>query len=216
MPQKRQARPSQDTPLFPKELEASLEREWLGPDAADRLMRELLRLPLASEEIRMFGKWITVPRKVLWIGDPKISYTYAQKTHEPSPWPDVLKPLRERLQQETGQDFNGVLLNYYETGSDYMGWHADDERELGEHPLICSLSLGASRRFLFRQRSTREKAECFLTHGSLLKMWGESQKLWQHSLPKMKKVDTPRLNLTFRKITLESFSRQASQRPRKP
>ncbi len=37
-------------------------------------------------------------------------------------------------------------------------------------------------------------------HGSLIVMCGQSQARWKHQLPKMARVHSPRVNLTFRRI----------------
>ena len=182
------------------DIDISLTHNWITTEDANILLKQLMKLPMIREKIKIFGKWIEVPRKVLWIADPEIVYTYSHNTHQPTPWPEFLLPLRHRLHKETEQDYNGVLLNYYESGAEYMGWHSDDEPELGPKPVICSLSVGADRRFLFRHRKTGEKNELRLTHGSLLIMKGETQTHWQHSLPKMMRVKEQRLNLTFRSL----------------
>jgi alkylated DNA repair dioxygenase AlkB len=104
----------------------------------------------------------------------------------------------------TGELFNGVLINMYREGQDSMGWHSDDEKELGKEPVIASISLGASRRFLFREKENRkEKREVFLKDGSLLVMEGRTQELWQHCLPRSAKVKDSRINLTFRRIVVD-------------
>ncbi|MBT5887388.1 MAG: alpha-ketoglutarate-dependent dioxygenase AlkB, partial [Acidiferrobacteraceae bacterium] len=102
----------------------------------------------------------------------------------------------------SGYSFNSVLLNYYRTGSQSMGWHSDDERELGPAPTIASISLGSPRRFLLRHRRRKDLPvhEIVLGHGSLLLMSGESQIAWRHSVPKTARPVAPRVNLTFRQI----------------
>jgi alkylated DNA repair dioxygenase AlkB len=81
-----------------------------------------------------------------------------------------------------------------------MGWHQDNEKELGENPVIASLSLGAERKFSFKHIITKQKVDIILQSGSLILMKGETQEKWLHSLPKTTKVKTPRINLTFRNI----------------
>jgi alkylated DNA repair dioxygenase AlkB len=113
-----------------------------------------------------------------------------------------LKELGEQLAAFSGHSFNSVLLNYYRTGSQSMGWHSDDERELGTAPTIASISLGGPRRFLLRHRRRKDLSvhEIVLGHGSLLLMSGESQSAWRHSVPKTTRLVAPRVNLTFRQI----------------
>nr|KAJ9632718.1 hypothetical protein H2204_007805 [Knufia peltigerae] len=150
----------------------------------------------------MFGNWVDSPRLSCWIGDPQARYRYSGAEFVPHPWPPRLSALRDRLQAEGLGRFNSVLLNRYRGGGDYMGWHSDDEPELGPAPLIASLSLGAARRFLLRRRDdTTRKAEFLLAHGDLLLMGGATQRHYQHALPKMARVQGERINLTFRWIT---------------
>ena len=119
----------------------------------------------------------------------------------PHPWLPELLPLRERLQRELGQPFNSVLANRYRDGRDAMGWHSDDEPELGPRPVIASLSLGGTRRFVFRHRhDPAKKFALELPHGSLLVMAGDTQANWRHALPRTTRAVPPRLNLTFRRI----------------
>lgn len=136
-----------------------------------------------------------------WIGDSGACYRYSGVRHEPVPWPEVLQPLRDRLIRETGIRFNSVLANLYRNGHDCMGWHSDDEPELGKQPVIASLSLGATRRFVFKhRREPARKLALELPHGSLLVMHGDTQATWRHALPRTRKPVGPRINLTFRRI----------------
>jgi alkylated DNA repair dioxygenase AlkB len=181
----------------------SLWTDWLPPAEADTLYAELRdAVPWETHVIRMFGREVASPRLSCWIGDPGASYVYSRTRFEPHPWPPALAALRPRLEQACGATFNSVLANLYRDGRDAMGWHSDDEPELGPEPSIASLSLGAPRRFLFRARPPREaaKLELQLPHGSLLWMSGATQRLYQHALPRMARVQAPRINLTFRRI----------------
>lgn len=114
-------------------------------------------------------------------------------------WQPVLQQLRESVEQQCGHHFNTVLANLYRGGQDSMGWHSDDEPELRRNPLIASLSLGETRRFLLRRKGeTRTALEVPLSNGSLLIMSGPLQHHWQHSIPKTARAIGPRINLTFR------------------
>ena len=175
---------------------------WLVPAQAAALADGLLHeLPWQVHRVRMFGREIDSPRRSCWIGDPGAAYRYSGIRHEPHPWPSLLLPLRERLVLETGVHFNSVLANLYRDGRDSMGWHSDDEPELGEHPVIASLRLGATRRFVLRHRLERSRRHTLeLRDGSLLVMRGRTQVQWQHALPRTAKPVGPRVNLTFRRI----------------
>ncbi|WP_369934218.1 alpha-ketoglutarate-dependent dioxygenase AlkB family protein [Xanthomonas tesorieronis] len=175
---------------------------WLAPAKAAALMAHLLAgVEWEVHRIRLFGRMVDSPRLSCWIGDPEASYRYSGTRFAPHPWPPALQPLRERLAAETGVAFNSVLANRYRDGRDAMGWHSDDERELGSRPLIASLSLGATRRFVLRHRqepALRQALE--LSAGGLLLMGGETQRLYRHALPRTAKPVGERINLTFRKI----------------
>lgn len=140
------------------------------------------------------------PRLEAWYGDAGASYSYSGLAHEPLPWTPELQRLRERVEVAAGTTFNSVLANLYRDGNDSNGWHADDESELGEQPVIASLSLGAARRFLLRHRASVERVEVVLEAGSLLLMRGKTQQCWKHSVPKQRTVHAPRINLTFRRV----------------
>lgn len=150
--------------------------------------------------IRLFGQEFPQPRLTAWYGDAEARYTYSNLTWEPRPWTPTLLALRRRLEATTGARFNSVLLNLYRDGRDSMGWHADDEPELGPAPTIASLSLGATRRFRLRPRAglAHSPLSVDLPSGSLLLMRGATQQHWQHALPKTTRSLGPRLNLTFR------------------
>ena len=153
-----------------------------------------------NDEVWIFGKKIITSRKTAWYGDPGLTYTYSKVSRTALEWTVTLSDLRNTIKETTGETFNACLLNLYHNGNEGVGWHSDDEKELGSEPVIASLSLGAERKFLFKHKRNSEKIEIILASGSLLIMKGPCQKHWVHSLPKSKKVSDPRINLTFRTI----------------
>ncbi len=154
-----------------------------------------------QEEIVIFGERKRVPRLVAWHGDPGAAYTYSGVQHEPEPWTAALGEIRARVEALAGYAFNAVLLNRYRSGADGMGWHSDDEPELGRNPVVASVSLGAPRRFRMRHRHRRELTlDLDLAHGSLLVMEGATQHHWVHAVPKTARPVGERINLTFRRI----------------
>jgi alkylated DNA repair dioxygenase AlkB len=159
-------------------------------------------LPLARQRIVMFGREVEMPRLTSWHGDPDASYRYSGRSFIPQPWTAGLIALRDRLVERLGVCFDGVLANYYRDGGDAMGWHADDERELGpaapDDVLVASVSLGAPRRFLLRARDRSQRIELRLGEGDLLVMGGATQRDFQHSVPRQRGLTGARLNLTFR------------------
>lgn len=173
--------------------------QLLSPAEADRAQQTLIHeLDWQQESITLFGRSVLQPRLQAWYGDK--SYTYSGLTMAPKPWTPALTHLRQLCEQVTGSEFNSVLANLYRDGQDSMGWHQDNEPELGQQPIIASLSLGESRRFILRHLHSKEKFELSLGHGSLLVMAGDTQRYWQHSVPKTKQPRAARINLTFRHI----------------
>ena len=184
------------------DAELRFEPAWLAASEADALLAALRgQIAWETHRIRIFGKEHDVPRRSCWIGDPGAGYVYSRVRFEPRPWPPALTALRARIDQASGVAMNSVLANLYRSGQDAMGWHSDDEPELGTRPVIASLSLGGARRFRFRHRRDHSKTFAIeLPHGSLLLMSGDTQANWQHALPRTSKPVAPRLNLTFRRI----------------
>jgi len=151
------------------------------------------------DQIRMFGKKVYIPRYSAWHGEEGKSYTYSGLTLYPKPWNKGLLAIKEKIDVLAEIHFNSVLLNWYRDGLDYMNWHADDEKELGNNPVIGSVNFGATRRFVIRRiEDKKEKVEFPLQHGTLLIMKGAMQHHWQHTVPKERRVQADRINLTFR------------------
>jgi alkylated DNA repair dioxygenase AlkB len=179
---------------------------FLPPRQADECLERLWRdLPWSQQAITLFGRRVMQPRLTAWCGDARAVYTYSGLTLRPSPWHPVLLELKERLEALTGGRFNSVLANAYRDGRDSMGWHSDDEKELGRAPLIASVSLGAERRFLLRPsvrpaEGAAPASGIALEHGSLLVMKGDSQHRFRHALPRTRKPTGLRINLTYRMV----------------
>ncbi len=153
------------------------------------------------DEIMMFGKRTKVPRLTSWYADPNVKYSYSGLELIPRPWTPELIELKSLAEKLSNHSFNSVLLNYYRGGADSMGWHSDDEKELGTNPIIASITFGYPRRFLLRERTDfNNKKEIELEDGSVLVMRGDFQETYQHSIPKTAKKVGERLNLTFRTI----------------
>ena len=161
----------------------------------------LTTTPWQQDEVILFGKKHILSRKVAWMGDAGFTYSYSGTSKTASPWTPPLLAVRERVEKLCGHAFNSCLLNLYHDGSEGMGWHSDDEKTLGRNPVIASVSLGAERPFRFKHRVTKEVIPLILENGSLLVMKGETQHHWLHALPKTKKANAPRINLTFRAFT---------------
>ncbi len=159
-------------------------------------------IPWQQDRLRLFGRDVDAPRLSCWIGDAGAVYGYSGARFEPLPWTPTLAALRSELEARVGVPFNAVLANLYRDGRDSMGWHSDDERELGPRPVIASLSFGATRRFRLRSRRDAQSPTLTieLAAGSLLVMAGATQQNYRHDLPKTTRAVGPRINLTFRQI----------------
>jgi len=165
------------------------------------LYEELLNnINWVNERVVMFGKEIITKRKVAFYSDESIVYTYAGKTKIGLPWKDPLILLKNIVESLTKQTYNACLLNLYHNGDEAMGWHSDNEKEIIANSTIASLSIGASRKFSFKHKVTKETISIQLENGSLLEMKGTIQSHWLHALPKSKKITESRINLTFRQM----------------
>jgi alkylated DNA repair dioxygenase AlkB len=175
--------------------------QFLGPAKSHEILLELKYTKWSDHKILMFGKWVQEPRRVAFYGDEGLSYSYSRQKMDLMAWTNLLSSLKEKINDLFGGDYNSVLINYYRNGEDYMGWHSDNEPELGVNPHICSLSLGEQRDFILRQKSDHsKKIHIPLQSGDLLLMEDQVQDMWEHSLPKRKRAHGERINLTFRNI----------------
>ncbi len=154
-----------------------------------------------QEKIKLFGKSVLQPRLTALFGEKGITYTYSGLTMKPLPFPIELLKIKAICEKLADENFNICLANFYRTGQDSMGWHADDEKELGKNPVIASVNFGAERIFHFRHKKVKNlKDKILLNNGSILIMAGETQHHYKHQLPKTAKKIQARVNLTFRKI----------------
>lgn len=140
------------------------------------------------------------PRLIASYGDSGITYKYSGVLNVALPWTATLLEIKRKIEAVQGA-YNYCLLNLYRSGSDSMGWHADDEPEMGS--VIGSLSLGATRKFRIRHNVTRETKTFLAGNGTLIIMAGTMQQFWQHEVPKTKQNVGERINLTFRRISKE-------------
>ena len=165
-------------------------------------------IPWKQEHIKLFGKTHPTPRLTAWHGDTHCVYKYSGVVNQPFPWTPSLLTIKTRIESlSNGATFNCVLLNFYRDGSDKMGWHSDDEKELGPNPSIASVSFGATRRFDFKHKTeAHNKFSIQLESGSLLLMQGDMQHHWLHQIPAQKRIQEPRINLTFRYIPPQTQS----------
>ena len=188
--------------LLPHNGEAFYFGPLYGTEEADRLFDKLMEeIDWQHDRVRLYGREIVTKREVAWHGNAPYQYTYSHNTKTALPWTPSLEKIKAVVEAKSGDSYNCCLLNLYHSGEEGMAWHADDEKELLPDGAIASVSLGAPRRFIFRNKIDKQKTEILLEHGSLLLMRGSTQSYWEHSLPIMKRVKDARINLTFRTIT---------------
>lgn len=188
--------------LLPQ-ADITLYRRFYSLESADEHFHALARsLQWSQDEIRIAGKLKPIPRLQAWYSANGLSYTYSGIKLNPLPFNDRLNAIRTSLENTTNHCFNSLLANLYRSGNDSVGWHSDNEPELGTNPVIASLSFGETRRFLLKHREQPKfkPFEISLQHGDLLIMAGETQHYWLHQVPKSRLSLAPRINLTFRRI----------------
>jgi len=174
-------------------------------DAAHWFARLHAEIPWQRHRLKLFGREIDAPRWSCWMGDAGAFYTYSGTRFAPQTWTPAAAALREALAAHCDARCNSVLANLYRDGRDSMGWHSDDEPELGAEPIIWSFSFGGVRRFRLRhRRDARLRLELDLPSGSLLRMAGATQRHYRHDLPKTARTVAARINLTFRAIAAAS------------
>lgn len=180
-------------------------------DNAAELYEQLAtELPWQADTVTLFGKTHITTRQIVWMGDEGASYTYSGHSHQAVAWIESVVKIKQLVEKKLldvgiAVKFNTCLLNFYPTGMDGMGYHADDEKELGQKPIIAVLSLGATRKFVFKHKTTRlqdkpVKIELYLKSGQLIVMHGVTQSFWKHTITKTTKVNEGRISLTFRKM----------------
>ncbi|ARV07871.1 alpha-ketoglutarate-dependent dioxygenase AlkB [Polaribacter sp. SA4-10] len=177
----------------------------LDKKQCDFYYQELMKTILwKNDEAIIFGKKIITKRKVAWYGASEFSYTYSKVTKTATLFTKELLALKEIIEKESGETYNSCLLNLYHSGAEGMAYHSDGEKMLKKNGAIASLSLGAARTFSFKHKENKQRIDVILENGSLLVMKKGTQTNWLHRLPPTKKVTTPRINLTFRKIELNN------------
>lgn len=186
--------------LLPFNGEVLYYPSFFGKTESGRYLQSLqTEIDWKQEPVVLFGKQIMQPRLTAWYGSK--GYSYSGITMQPQPFAAVLPELKQAAEAMAKVEFNSCLLNNYRNGNDSMGWHRDNEKNLGKSPVIASLSFGAARKFQFRNYEEKTLIKTlFLEHGSLLLMRGKTQQCWEHRLPKQSKSTEPRINITFRSV----------------
>lgn len=167
----------------------------------------LTELPWQADIVTLFGQTHITTRQIVWMGEKDASYHYSGHARQAIVWSETVSQVKRHIEQVLRDigvtaDFNSCLLNYYPSGTDGMGYHSDDEKELGHQPIIASLSLGATRKFVFKHKKTQDKVELYLESGQLIVMHGDTQTFWKHTITKTKRVSAGRISLTFRQMNI--------------
>ena len=189
--------------LLPKDGAANYYPHVIDPVACNQLFSTLTQsLAWQQDQLIMYGKKITMQRKVAWVGDAGCTYTYSGVQKNPAPWtPEILR-IKSQMEDLAACKFNACLLNLYHHGQEGMGWHSDNEKELDPHAPIASFSLGGTRKFAFKHKLDQTGVSLFLENGSVLIMHAPTQDFWNHSLMKTAREVDARINLTFRALKL--------------
>jgi alkylated DNA repair dioxygenase AlkB len=191
-----------DQNILPFQGEVHYYPIFFSPEESEKYFEYLtFEINWKQEPIQIFGRKIMQPRLTAWYGDSEKDYSYSGITMHPHRWTNTLLEIKQKIDSLAEVKFSSALLNLYRNGKDSMGWHRDNEKELGTNPIIASVSFGASR--IFQLRNYKDKAlvkSIELSSGSLLLMKGETQHFWEHRIPKTSKQIGSRINLTFRVI----------------
>lgn len=186
--------------------ELELFEEFYDEPESERLYRRLLHEQnWPDNRYVVAGRQFILPRLQTWHADPGIRYSYSNNLLQTRPWTHLLFEIRTKVESFLKFSFNSVLVNLYRNGCDYVGWHADNETELGQQPFIASLTFGAERQFEFRHKKSSQHDRVLLRSGTLLVMQPDFQHHWLHSLPIDNNVTEGRINLTFRRVIPETI-----------
>jgi alkylated DNA repair dioxygenase AlkB len=154
-------------------------------------------------KITVYGKLCCQNRSVGFFSDNSVGYKYSGQIAKSIPLTENLRELLTEINRIFSSDFNGILVNRYTGGGDYIGKHSDNEKELDPKAGVVSLSYGAVRKFRIREKHTKMIEKDILTEsGILIQMGGEFQKEFTHEIPVESRVKDTRYSFTFRKHVL--------------
>ncbi len=159
----------------------------LSPARARDLFDELMTgTQWRHERRQMYDREVDVPRLVSSVSIEE-------------PLPELLAlavPIVERL---AGARFSSIGLNLYRDGEDSVAPHNDTLGELTPGAPIALLSLGATRRMTIRTKDLPRRAlDLDLDAGSVLVMSYETQRTYNHGIPKTTQTVGPRISVAFR------------------
>jgi len=189
----------------PAKCQVYLARKWMKKEDTEKLYDFLVEnCEFRQERGKIAENEFDVPRLQFYCGDDTTrSHRYRQgdeKGTKLSDWIPELREIRDRVEEETGIHFNSCLVNYYRDGEDYIGFHGDKEVAPPLNP-VFTLSLGVSRRFIFRpykNKNSEEDIEIQLDAGNAVLMIYETQKQYKHGIPKQLRIKNGRMSITLR------------------
>ena len=180
----------------------SMPEKIYTPQASRLLLHDMIGDVVWQHDFIAFSRRFNIPRLQAWYADEGVHYRYSDNMLQSHRWTESLLSVKKHVENISGYLFNSVLLTYYRNGEDFVPWHADDEIELGDAPIIASLSLGASREFHYRRKESGEQGSMQLHDGELIVMQPAFQQYWEHCIPSQIEVVEPRINLTFRNVVM--------------
>ncbi|MXY54229.1 MAG: alpha-ketoglutarate-dependent dioxygenase AlkB [Gammaproteobacteria bacterium] len=167
--------------------------------AASLLDAALADFDWQQERFVMFGRWATAPRLSVCFGEPGAAYRYSGVERLAQPWPDAVQSLAKQVSSALQWRTNFVLVNRYRSGRDHLGWHSDDERDMGPAPVVATVSIGVPRTFrMAARRKGSPNHDVVLESGSLFLMWGRSQRHYRHCVPRRLREAGERVSFSFR------------------
>jgi alkylated DNA repair dioxygenase AlkB len=179
---------------------------YLPIDYADKLFEDLQSIQYNTDEqsmIKIMGRELKIPRKQTSYGDPKANYHFSGTSVKANDWDASkvgrkIKYIAQKVGKTTCENFNYTLVNNYLDQTNCIGYHSDDEKELGEYPVVAGISLGQEREMYFKSNVTCEVVKVSLPHNSFYVMYYPTNKFWKHSIPRTTKYMGQRISLTFR------------------
>jgi|SaaInlStandDraft_4_1057021.scaffolds.fasta_scaffold08581_2 alpha-ketoglutarate-dependent dioxygenase alkB family protein 2 len=179
-----------------------------GDEILQLLNNDIIYNSAEESKIKIFGKEIEIPRRQVAYGETGTSYKFSGTTVVAKNWNDdnelckfILK-VKNKISQEFDFDPNFVLINRYDNGDQYIGFHSDDEKDLVSDSPIVGVTFGHSRELIFKNNKTNKKKSIVTKHGSIYSINYPTNKYYKHSIPKTKHVNTFRISFTFRKMKL--------------
>lgn len=176
-------------------------------NALDLNIEDFIDLPFNyTYHLTEGGTRVRSPRKMCWFAENATWCYQFSRSHIEPLWPytfaeySLLDNVKAQVENIVNHKFNCCLVNIYTDGSEYADWHDDNEPWLGDNPIIASVSIGATRSFEIKRKSTQVVTSFNLQHNDILLMNTDFQDYYQHRLPINEFCTDKRINLTFRKI----------------